>query len=202
MEILSKVVALIAAAGKSRRFGSPKALAFIDPLLKAYSSSIADSIIVTWPRDLLHPTRPNTTFIHNQWDELGLSGSILAARDTCPELSALIINPIDAPFTSSKLVDNLIQHHRSCPGALFIVPRCETKQKNGHPILVNSNILHRLREVATCGGLKALMAQHPDSIHTLPAGESCLANLNVDPRLSEGARSPKPFTQYWHSSGN
>lgn len=182
------IVGLITAAGKSKRFGSPKALAFIHPLLSVYSASKVDDTLVTWPRDLPHPNHPSTTFIRNKLDEFGLSGSILSAWDVFPKSNAIIVNPIDAPFTTPKLLNELIQAHLTHPNAFFIVPRCQSKKKNGHPVLVKASILHELREVGDKGGLKALMNLYPNTIHTVDSDENCLANLNypANPSLRTG----------------
>ena len=185
-----KIIALIAAAGKSTRMGQEKLnltlgkeyehRTFLDNLIFNYSKSQVSSLVITLPENL--KKNQNTNFIaysHNIYPELEYSGSILTALKLHPDSDAIIINPIDAPFTSFELINLIIKNSQNNPQ--IIIP--EYQGKSGHPVLFSKHFYKELEKAAHTNGPREVIKKNSKHITKLNYNDSTVkANIN---RLSD-----------------
>jgi len=214
-------VALLLAAGESRRMGAPKALIdwrgqpLIAHQLEALHRSRIDECIVVVGNEaprllpLVAPRfRPGwrARAVRNPRPEEGRSGSIrvgLAALLAPPD--ALLVAAVDQPLETA-LVDALLAAATgewgpagAAPGRpradaprLILVPVFEGRR--GHPPLFHGCLLPELLGVSEEGeGLRAVVRRRPERVLEIPwAGADILLNLNTPAAAARsGATTPR-----------
>lgn len=161
-----RVVALITAAGRSGRMGSPKALLPFghDVDAACFVVVIADvcraagcDVVVSVPDgddgDRVRAVVGDVITITNPTPSLGLSGSIIVALDVNPDIDALLLWPVDAPFADVALVRSLISTLDDDVDAA--VPL--TPAGRGHPVLLRASTFAALRAHADNGGPRRVL---------------------------------------------
>ncbi len=159
----SHVAGLIAAAGDSFRMGQAKAFLELDgePLLRRlvriYNAAGINPCIVTVP-----PGEPG------QKTALGLVGE---------EPTALVVNPVDAPFIDETGLRRLIE---AVDVDRIVVP--EHEGRAGHPVLFGRRFFKKLKSAEADQGAHLVVAQ---------AGDKRLGLTWEDARLCEDLNSPE-----------
>jgi CTP:molybdopterin cytidylyltransferase MocA len=155
----NEMVAIILAAGKSERFGKPKAFlkfsekkSFLEKLLKVYIHARVKKIVVVTNEEIYAETKSRIeTFIKqiavsviiNKHPEAGRFTSIRLGTDAVAENSAAFIQNIDNPFTTSLLIEKM---RSKLEQGKYVVPVC--KGEKGHPVLLSSEIVQHIRKVS------------------------------------------------------
>ena len=139
-------LAIVPAAGRSDRFGSPKLTADLDgePLLARTVRSLLDGhvarvVVVASEAGAFERVPlvqdPRVSVVVNPHADRGMFSSIqtgLAAADGDP----ILILPGDMPFVRPATVAAVLEAYRRAPG--FIVPRRHSRR--GHPIALPGSI--------------------------------------------------------------
>lgn len=192
---MPETVALLLAAGESRRMGSPKALlpwqrtTLLDHQITALRKAGVDRVVVilghnpealkpmvenrdgvSWTVNLLY-AQGKTTSIKAGLSELG------AAQRGDTSISAILILNVDQP-RSSETIQAVLRRHREA-GKLVTIPTFSGK--GGHPIALDPSLLPELRSIVEENfGVKAVVQAHADSVHRteMPTAE-VLWDLNT-----------------------
>lgn len=197
-----KIAALVAAAGASRRMGTPKALLELDGvpiiagILQALVTAACDPIVVTVPSPpadiALRETvaRYPCLAVANAYPDDGLGGSVRTALELLtPAPEALLLCPVDMPFVSAELVHALRGALMARQRALAAVPTVEGQR--GHPCLFGPSALGPLRLCHLLpAGPRSVLQAGGDVVEVPWEDARILANWNEPKDLGPGVRLP------------
>ena len=187
---MSETVALLLAAGESRRMGRPKALLpWQDTTLLAHQISIllqggASKVVVVvgHQAEKLKPIINDwagVSWVLNPDYAQGKTTSIKIGLDALePEkLKTILILNVDQP-RSSETIQYLLQLHRES-NKLITIPTYQGK--GGHPIVIDPSLLSELKSISEeTLGVKAVIREHPDSTQRVESGNAeVLWDLNT-----------------------
>ncbi len=190
--------AIILTAGKSQRFGSPKAcipfnnsFSFLQKLLSVYNEAgIIDFVIVTnfeLEREIsettkLYSDKLNINIKINYYPESGKFNSIRIGTFATDNSRATFIQNIDNPFTTAGLLSQMMKAVKSNS---YVVP-CWEEQK-GHPVLLSAEILHAIYNE------KNEQANFRDVLESFYCNK---VNTN-DPRILANINTPADYMKYF-----
>lgn len=186
------VVALVPAAGASRRMGPPKLLlpfGTAGSLLASYLTALARggverSLVVVAPGDeaLAHEAmRVGAEVATNPRPERGMLSSIWTALDALAEdeIEALVLGPADFPALRAETVRRLLAAVRG--GERLAVPTFAGRR--GHPLVAAGCVGAEIRSLELTVGLRQLLDLHPGALHEVPVDDPG-AVLDVDDEAS------------------
>ena len=173
----SRVFAIVPAAGRSRRMGSPKQLldvggrtmldALLQPLLAA---DVAGVMLVTHQGIAEQLTLPDDPRIHlaaNEDEHSEMIDSIrigLRAWRQCERIDdrdGFLVCPADHPGIATEDFNSCAAGFRSAPDRIIIATRAG---KRGHPIVFPAGLAAFVESSACDAGLNALPRQHANRI--------------------------------------
>ena len=138
VDITKNTVAIILAAGESKRLGEPKALlncgnkTLIELIVKRLKSVNLEIIVVTNKKlsktltDLLSSQK--TTIVIPS-DTSYRTGNLIAGLAVCDDPQRILVVPVDRPGWSIETIEKLLSMEKtSCP---------EFEGKGGHPLLIS-----------------------------------------------------------------
>lgn len=198
------LVAVILAAGESRRMGSPKALlpyrgkTFIEHLLEItrHPRIAARRIVLGAHLDQIRAKLPGETasvVVNPDWRQGQLS-SIQAAIRRIPddETAGIILCPVDHPLFSPKLIAQLIDAFDS-GGQLVVLPVYHGRR--GHPVIFAASLYPELLAASPAIGAREVVWAHAAQLHEVPTEEEGVV-LNIDDpetlRRALQKREPQP----------
>ncbi|MHB8884834.1 MAG: nucleotidyltransferase family protein [Methylovirgula sp.] len=168
---MSKVAAIILAAGSSRRFGTDpddsKVLAMLDgvPLIRhvaeAASASQARPICVVTgragPKVQAALAGRDLRFIHNPEPEAGLSQSLMLGLDhLAADISGALILLADMPYVTAQLIDKLIAAFETAQAeTLAVVP--VHAGRRGNPVLLGKGIFATVKAITGDRGARGII---------------------------------------------
>lgn len=162
------VVAILLAAGSSRRFGGEKLLApyrgrpLIEHALAALTSSpgVDTTIVVVHPRFPVPPERPRCRFVINPEHEEGMGSSLRAGVRAAPaETDAYLVALADMPAIGPELIASLIACYRAA-GKRIVVPVYQGRR--GHPVMISGALREALLAISGDVGAREIIRQHPE----------------------------------------
>ncbi len=181
---------IILSAGKSGRFGSPKAFVSFDEeksflqkiVAEYYGAGIRRILLVVNP-EISEKARSQIqnfandliiTIVENEFPEKGRFTSIKLGVEAIEKVQTVFIQNIDNPFITSELLCKMM--HKS-ETADYIVPVCNGER--GHPILVTGKILDRIKvlDESDVNLRELLKAYHCEEVET--SSYEILANINT-----------------------
>jgi molybdenum cofactor cytidylyltransferase len=174
---MSQSVALLLAAGESRRMGQLKALlpwqgdTLLGHQISALRESGVDRVVVVLGHqaDRLKPTldgRDGVEWVLNPDYLRGKTTSIKAGLSSVKEgqLDALLILNVDQPRSSSTIRHLLEEHTGS--DSLITIPTFGGK--GGHPIILSPTLLRDLMAITEeTQGIRAVVNRHQERTHRL-----------------------------------
>lgn len=182
----------------------PKALLELDGLplvIKGLRDAIGGGVhrcVVTVPeppqdqvvREVLKGEPTQVT--RNKWPDAGLIGSIRTALELLdPPGDALLVSPVDCPFASADLCQQLTAV--AAPERI-VAPAFEGRL--GHPIVFGRDWFELLRSPAADGGAAALVQRAGASLHTVAwTDPRILADINTFEMARGLGVSRPPTTQ-------
>src|SRR5690348_4350711 len=198
------LVAVILAAGESRRMGTPKALlpyrgkTFIEHLLEitCHSRIASRRIVLGAHLDQIRaklPSEAASIVMNPDWRQGQLS-SIQAAIRTigADETAGLILCPVDHPLFSPKLIAQLIDAFDSS-GKLVVLPVYHGRR--GHPVIFAASLYPELLAASPAIGAREVVWAHAAELQEVPTEEEgVVLNIN-DPETLRRAlenREPQP----------
>jgi len=173
------IEAIILAAGKSQRMGSPKALlpcpegTFIERIIAMLKQSTVDRITTVLGHEAgriqsgadLSATR---VVINGQY-ELGQLSSLQAALRGVPDdTDAILMCLVDQPFVKTETVDSLIEAFRRT-SAPIVLPTY--KGKRGHPVLFARPLFEELLAAPLDIGARHVVRTHTNEIVEVAADD-------------------------------
>ncbi len=179
------VVAILLAAGSSRRFGGQKLLApwrgrpLFEHALDALTSSpgIGTTIVVVQPRFPVSPERPRCRFIVNPDHEEGIGSSLRAGVRAAPEdADAYLVALADMPWITPELIASLIACHAAA-GKPIVVPVYHGRR--GHPVMMSRELREPLLAVAGDVGAREIIRAHPEWVEEFETGDEAVV-FDVD----------------------
>jgi len=175
-----RTVALVLAAGASRRFGSPKALARLDgrPVLQhvidaALDLGLAGTMVVVGDAaeaiDAVIDWR-TASRVRNRHPDAGLSSSVRvgldAVREQFPDTEAVIVMLGDQPFVRRAVVRALLDAPLA-PGRSVVAPRY-TGGGGPNPLLLIQEAWLLAEHVSGDRGFGPVLAAHPEVVVEVP----------------------------------
>ena len=180
-----RVVAVLLAAGSSRRFGEDKlaathrGLPLFEHALGALLASpeIGSTVAVVKPGSSLASPRPGCTWVENPDHAEGMGASLRAGVRAAPaDADAYLVALADMPGVTPRLVAELVGAFRAS-GLDFLVP--VHRGRRGHPVLLSARHRAALLEVGGDVGARELLASSPDRVCWHPTEDPAVV-LDVD----------------------
>ena len=161
--------AIVLAAGKSERMGTPKALlpihgrTFIENILDAISSSVIEQTVVVLGHhrvEIEQRVRLGAKVIFNPDYEQGMITSFQAGIRALPgnvegALLFLVDHPVVEPSTIGALIANFAPNR-------IVLPVFESKR--GHPVLFASEVLQEILDLPPSQGANIVVRKNPARI--------------------------------------
>ena len=172
----AKISALILAAGKSQRFGSPKVLATFHgkPFLRLIRQNLQqaeiDKIVLVLGFQAEKyiaqlPDRKNFKIVINPDYERGQFFSLRKGLQSLPEgTEAVLMCLIDQPHISAETYRALLQSGRKNKNAV-IIPTF--RGKGGHPIVLPSSLFQEILVAPENFTLRDVLAQNKDRVRRI-----------------------------------
>ena len=198
------LVAVILAAGESRRMGTPKALlpyrgkTFIEHLVEitGHPRIGARRIVLGAHLDQIRAKLPGeaASLVANRDWRQGQLSSVQAAIRTIPadETAGLVLCPVDHPLFSPKLIAQLIDAFDS-GGQLVVLPVYHGRR--GHPVIFAASLYPELLAASSAIGAREVVWAHTAQLQEVPTEEEgVVLNIN-DPETLRRAlenRAPQP----------
>jgi molybdenum cofactor cytidylyltransferase len=167
------IAAIVLAAGKSERMGSPKALlnlggrTFLERILDAISqSSIGRTVVVVGRhRDEIHAAFPGLPLVFNPIWEQGMTTSFQAGiRALPPDIDGAILFLVDHPMVELTTIHALVE--RLKPGGI-VVPVHEGRR--GHPVAFSKAALDEVLALGPDEGANMVVRRDPARVVEAPA---------------------------------
>jgi molybdenum cofactor cytidylyltransferase len=175
------ILAVVLAAGASRRFGSDKRVALTPAgtsLLQATVSALdghADAIyIAIRPEDVIDESWPGSSSdaaVHyvcaHRADE-GMGCSLADAVRQLPEGYDVLVALADMPFIQSATVSKLVHHFRhSGKNAPIVFPQLAGSKSRGHPVIFHRSYRGELEALRGDKGASSILLAHADALDPL-----------------------------------
>ncbi|MEN6375725.1 MAG: nucleotidyltransferase family protein [Smithella sp.] len=186
------IAALILCAGRSSRMGNFKPLLpldkdnFIERTIRLYRSVDISNILVVVGHEaekiipVLDGLEVNR--VQNEHYDLGMFSSIqTGVRHLRGQCAAFFLHPADIPFVRPSTIKSLIAAFAT--GDMDICRPCY-KERYGHPPLISMSLYEAISEFDRAGGLRALLARHPQ--------KSCNVICN-DPGILTDIDTPEDY---------
>ncbi len=196
-EAWGRAAAIVLAAGKSRRFGSPKQLltwgktTLLEHVVdRALESSVEDTLVVLGHRaeqtGALLRGRPVRLVINEDWQR-GLSSSVKAGLQALPaSCEACLFLLGDQPNVTTELIDTILQRYRRSLAAI-VAP--SYRGRRGNPVLFSHALFPELLVTEGDQGGREVILRHQDELETVEIEQENVF-LDIDTRSTyEGARS-------------
>lgn len=184
---MSHVTAVILAAGRSTRMGSPKALlplgktTFLGRLMTAYGQLGLPLRVVLGPDWRAITARQSVVeewLLVNREPERGPLSSLLIALDHLPsDADAVMLHPVDHPLVDLRTIEDLLVLHEQHPERI-VLPTC--RGRNGHPTLFPSSVFEELRNAPLEEGARSVVLADRDRLARLETrDEGVLRNIDT-----------------------
>jgi len=166
------ISAIVLAAGKSERMGTPKALlpifgrTFLENILSTISgTSIQETIVVLGHhRKEIEQTVALESAIFNPDYEKGMITSLQAGiRSLSWDAGGAFLFLVDHPLTDRITIEAMIM--QLAPNRI-VLPTFEGRR--GHPVLFSSEVLQEILALPSSEGANIVVRKHPDRIVEVP----------------------------------
>lgn len=163
------IVAVILAAGESRRMGRPKALLpvegvpFIERIVTALRKTRVGKILVVLGHDAEEMKERiaylDLSIVENKDYRLGQLSSLIAAIRSLQRepVDGLLVHLVDHPFIDRALVDTMIDRFYQSK-KLIVVPR--HGDRRGHPVIFSRSLFPELLAAPIEEGAKVVVRRH------------------------------------------
>ncbi len=196
------LVAIILAAGESRRMGTPKALlpyrgkTFIEHLLEItrHPRVAAKRIVLGAHLDQIRTKLPGegaSVVVNPDWRQGQLSSIQAAIRTIATdETAGIILCPVDHPLFSPKLIAQLIDAFDST-GQLIVLPVYHGRR--GHPVIFAASLYPELLAASPAIGAREVVWAHAAELQEVPTEEEgVVLNINDPETLRRALENREP----------
>jgi molybdenum cofactor cytidylyltransferase len=175
------LLAVVLAAGASRRFGSDKRIALTPAgtsLLQATVSALAghaDAMyIAIRPNDVIDESWPRSSsaatihYVRAPRADEGMGCSLADAVRQLPQGCDVLVALADMPFIQSETVGKLVRHFRhSMKNAPIVFPQLAGPMSRGHPVIFHHYYRGELEALQGDKGASGLLLAHADALDPL-----------------------------------
>jgi len=176
--------ALILAAGKSQRMGSPKPLlrlgdkSFLDLAIdNCMAAGIKDVVVVLGAeadRIIGECSLERVQVVVNQQYELGQSSSVQAGvKMLAGTTKAFLLYPVDFAMTSQADIKALLYAWKKYPEAVIIAP--EYQGDRGHPVLLDSCLKAEILALSADQGVNQVTRRYYDRTRLVAVANSWIS---------------------------
>jgi molybdenum cofactor cytidylyltransferase len=176
---MGRFVAIVLAAGESKRMGEPKMLldfggkTMIERVLDNVKAPEIDRIIIVLGanREKIADKLNDSSLIYSyneKFTEGMLSSVICGVRSVPEETEAIIVFQGDQPFINKSVISILVKAY-SITGKGIVIPLFNGKR--GHPLLIGKKYFHEIEQLDASEGLRALSRKHDDDVFTVDTNE-------------------------------
>ncbi len=169
---MGEIRAIILAAGESKRMGFPKMLldfngkSMLEKVIENVKSSDVNQIVVVLGAEknklLKIVNKMSVSYCYNEHYKKGMLSSVRCGVETTPgDCDAVLVFQGDQPFISPKVINIVIDAHRST-GKGLVMPVCN--KKRGHPLLVSKKYLEKIALLDDHEGLRSLAYLYSDDV--------------------------------------
>jgi nicotine blue oxidoreductase len=168
------ICGLILAAGRSSRFGKPKALLptgaggppFLEQLVRTFRAAGVDEVLVVGrPHDeplRMEVARLATKFVENPHAERGQLSSLVCGLSAAgPAVRGVAVMPVDIPLVRVETVA-AVRSAFERSGAP--IARATYRGRHGHPVIFGSEVFDELRRADPNVGAKAVVRAYADAV--------------------------------------
>jgi CTP:molybdopterin cytidylyltransferase MocA len=159
------IPAIVLAAGRSARFGRPKALArigdetFISRIIRTLrEAGVAKAVVVSRPDDddlmlRMSTDVPFATRVTNPDPERGQLSSLLAGLEAVdgPGVPAVLVTLVDVPLVTAPTIRHLLDRAMTSDAAIV---RPAHGARHGHPVIFRRVVFDALRHADPARGAK------------------------------------------------
>lgn len=196
------IVAIILAAGESRRMGVPKPLlafdgkTFLEHIVSVLETTQVGRIKVVLGHEAERVLRQThldraDVVLNDGYQNGQLSSLIEGIRslgDDLSQVDAILVCLVDHPLISAALVDAMIDHFYRT-GKPIVIPKCQGRR--GHPVLFAKPLFAELLSAPLNAGAKAVVQNHASDLLELETDDAGIL-FDVDtPELYEALRKLK-----------
>lgn len=195
-----RIVALVLAAGRSRRMGGPNKLVqdlagkpLVRHAAEAALASRADRVIVVTGH-MEEAVRSalaglDVSFVRNPDFAEGLSSSLKAGLDALPEaVDAVLVCLGDMPAVTPAMLDRLMAAFAPDEGRLIAVPTCQGKR--GNPVLFSTRFVAELKTLRGDVGARHLIGEHDAAVVEVETGAAAVLDIDTPQALENARRQP------------
>jgi len=180
------LTAVILAAGRSSRMGSPKALLldragcpFVARLARTLGEAGLDEVLVVTAAPLAdrvgaalapRPGLPATRLLINEAPERGQLSSLWLGIDAMPAgASGLLVALVDAPFVAADTVRAIVRVHGETRAPIV---RPARGGRHGHPVLFDRRVCAELRAADPAVGAKPVVRGYGSAIRHVEVADA------------------------------
>ncbi len=193
---ITRIAAIIPAAGMSRRMGRPKQTlrlgghTLVGRVTGVVLDAGADPVVVVTRTEFRGacglPEDPRVILTINDDADSEMLDSIRMGIDALSPhalrgVDGVMVVPADMPFLNVSAVAACIAACRAEPGSLI---KATYNGAGGHPLIFPYELAPRVRQLK--GGLKALTGEFPERVRLIPCDETVAADVDT-PRDYENA---------------
>ncbi|HET9228258.1 MAG TPA: nucleotidyltransferase family protein [Thermoanaerobaculia bacterium] len=163
-------IAVLPAAGASRRMGRPKLLlpfrgdTVVGSLVRSLrEGGISEIVLVTAPGDEALQSWAATAGVRvavNPAPERGMLSTILEGVATIDESQLLAVCPADLPALLASTVRTVL-----AAGSHLAVP--SYRGRRGHPLVISAELIPEIRTLHLDVGLRELLDRHPEKLRVI-----------------------------------
>lgn len=177
------IIALILAAGRSRRFGRDKRLEPIEgvPMLLrtacTYREVVPDTLVVLGPDDHEHAAMLAAHGIASRLcpeSEAGMGSTLAWAVRQLPPARGWLITPADLPFIQPETISKMVK-----AGQAHDLAAPMHDGHRGHPVWFHHRFLPELSAIAGEHGAKSVLAAHRQLLHRVDVDDAgCVRDVD------------------------
>lgn len=194
---MGEIVALILAAGESKRMNSPKMLlpfdgkTIIETVINKVLASAVDKTVVVLGSDrekVIEVIKDYpVTICQNEKFRTGMLSSVKCGIQSLPAgYEAILVFLGDQPMISAEVTDAVIREYRRTMKPI-VMPVC--KKKRGHPLLIRSDIICEIEKLDAEEGLHLLARKFPDDVSEVETDDITVLKDIDTPEDYQGERN-------------
>jgi len=189
----SRIAAVVLAAGRAQRMGSPKQLAAIGgvPMIRRAVEAIQGSdiraVIVVTGHEAEQVGAAlrglPLTIVRNPDYAAGISSSLRTGLEALPpDIDAVLVALGDMPLVSSADINQLIAAFDPAEGRSVVVPVHQGKR--GNPVLWSAAYFAEMKTLSGDTGAKRLLADHAEAVGEVELGPGILTDIDTPADLA------------------